>query len=348
MQEKSFNLDFEIILLTFVFLENMKNSNKKIEKTLPSIKKKLNRVDFKKNVNNRPTISSEYSKNWKAFLEEQARNNVGVKTKPRSTYKSKKKKESSTLENDTKNGIWFDDVDPILLEKECGVSMPTVTNKKNDENLTNEIVDSDPGSITKYIAIDCEMVGVGFKGKESVLARVSIVNSNGKCIYDKFVKPAEDVADYRTFVSGVRPEDLENAPSYQTVQKEVADILKGRILVGHALHNDLQVLYLSHPRKDIRDTQRYKPIQKLMKTKHPGLKKLAKVILKETIQTGEHSSVVDARVTMKIYKHFSKEWEQFVRLRKKKTSDKKIFVGDNVSDDSKKMKNKWKKTRRKH
>lgn len=27
----------------------------------------------------------------------------------------------------------------------------------------------------------------------------------------------------------------------RTVQKEVADILKGRIVVGHAIHNDLKV-----------------------------------------------------------------------------------------------------------
>jgi RNA exonuclease 4 len=56
--------------------------------------------------------------------------------------------------------------------------------------------------------MDCEMVGVGENGKESVLARVSIVNHFGHCIYDTFVKPTEKVTDYRTHVSGVRPADL--------------------------------------------------------------------------------------------------------------------------------------------
>lgn len=28
----------------------------------------------------------------------------------------------------------------------------------------------------------------------------------------------------------------------KTVQQEVADILKGRIVVGHAIHNDLKVM----------------------------------------------------------------------------------------------------------
>lgn len=54
------------------------------------------------------------------------------------------------------------------------------------------------------------MVGVGPKGDESVLARISVVNQFGHCVYDKFVKSKEEVTDYRTWVSGVRPEDLEH------------------------------------------------------------------------------------------------------------------------------------------
>lgn len=56
--------------------------------------------------------------------------------------------------------------------------------------------------------MDCEMVGVGPDGNDSALARISIVNQFGHCVYDKFVKPKEQVTDYRTWVSGVRPEDL--------------------------------------------------------------------------------------------------------------------------------------------
>lgn len=56
--------------------------------------------------------------------------------------------------------------------------------------------------------MDCEMVGVGIDGKENMLARVSIVNQYGHKIYDEYVKPVEDVVDYRTPLSGVRVEDL--------------------------------------------------------------------------------------------------------------------------------------------
>lgn len=63
-------------------------------------------------------------------------------------------------------------------------------------------------SSTKVVAMDCEMVGVGMNGKDSILARVSLVNHFGKVLYDKYVKPTEEVVDYRTPVSGIRPADL--------------------------------------------------------------------------------------------------------------------------------------------
>ena len=43
---------------------------------------------------------------------------------------------------------------------------------------------------------------------------------------------------------------------FEVVQHEVAALLKGRVLVGHAVYNDLKVLMLSHPKKHTRDTAR--------------------------------------------------------------------------------------------
>lgn len=81
-------------------------------------------------------------------------------------------------------------------------------------------------SLTKALALDCEMVGVGPKGKESIAARVSLVNQYGKCVYDKFVKPTEPVTDYRTAVSGVQPEHLKQGTVSRT-----AGTLPPRVLV---------------------------------------------------------------------------------------------------------------------
>jgi RNA exonuclease 4 len=60
----------------------------------------------------------------------------------------------------------------------------------------------------RYLALDCEMVGVGIDGSESSLARVSLVNFHGAVVLDEFVKQRERVVDYRTQWSGVRAKDL--------------------------------------------------------------------------------------------------------------------------------------------
>lgn len=63
---------------------------------------------------------------------------------------------------------------------------------------------------TNFLAMDCEMVGVGPDGVESALARVSIVNYSGGVVLDEYVRPQEPITNYRTWVSGTRPEDMVN------------------------------------------------------------------------------------------------------------------------------------------
>ena len=142
--------------------------------------------------------------------------------------------------------------------------------------------------------MDCEMVGVGPDGSESVVARVSLVNFHGHELLDAYVIPREQVTDYRTKWSGVRPANLKAANGARPmadVVKEVAEIIKDRILVGHALDNDLKALMLKHPASLTRDTAYYKPFRVLNGNRTPSLKTLALKLLGLEIQTGEHSSV---------------------------------------------------------
>lgn len=60
----------------------------------------------------------------------------------------------------------------------------------------------------KFLALDCEMVGVGEAGQESSLARVSLINYHGFVILDEFVKQKERVTDWRTEWSGIRASDM--------------------------------------------------------------------------------------------------------------------------------------------
>ena len=108
------------------------------------------------------------------------------------------------------------------------------------------------------------MVGVGPEGLDSAVARVTICNFSGQVILDKFVKVPVPVTDYRTFVSGIEAKDLEgdNAISPTEVRKLVKEILHGKILIGHALENDLAALQITHPWHDIRDSANYPPFMK--------------------------------------------------------------------------------------
>ncbi|KAI0665683.1 ribonuclease H-like domain-containing protein [Trametes maxima] len=165
----------------------------------------------------------------------------------------------------------------------------------------------------KYLALDCEMVGVGLDGEESALARVSLVNFYGVVLVDAFVRPRERVVDYRTQFSGIRPADMVHAEEFEEVQKRVAGMLKDRVLVGHAVHNDLKALLLSHPRPATRDTQQLYPKHGLVRGRRPALRNLVKTELGLVIQAGEHSSVTDARATMALFRLHRKEWEKDFR-----------------------------------
>ena len=125
--------------------------------------------------------------------------------------------------------------------------------KKHEENKFKKI------DKERYVGLDCEMVGTGDNGKVSVLARACLVNFDGEVIYDEFVRPESYVTDFRTKYSGVRKKDLRvgQAVSFQECIKAVHTLIKGKILVGHALHNDLAVLKLENiHRANIRDTAR--------------------------------------------------------------------------------------------
>lgn len=204
--------------------------------------------------------------------------------------------------------LWAEDNDisPKDLAEAYGVSMKDALTPGTD--IINAGLSSDV-EIGQYVAIDCEMVGVGGEEDRSVLARVSMVSFHGIQVYDSFVRPKEFVTDWRTHVSGVSSKNMATARSFEDVQRQIAEVLDGRVLVGHAVKHDLDVLMLSHPKKDIRDTSRFQGFRKYSAGKTPSLKKLTKEILGIDIQGGQHSSIEDARATMLLFRRHKQAFD---------------------------------------
>ncbi|POI28996.1 hypothetical protein CIB84_007251 [Bambusicola thoracicus] len=172
-----------------------------------------------------------------------------------------------------------------------------------------------PPAPSKFVAIDCEMVGTGPGGSTSSLARCSIVSYEGDVLYDCYVRPAEPIVDYRTRWSGIRRKHMVNAVPFCKAQREILKILSGKVVVGHAVHNDFKALKYSHPKGLTRDTSKIPLLNR--KGGFPenvaiSLKRLAKELLHKDIQVGKsgHCSVEDARTTMELYKVVEAEWEQ--------------------------------------
>lgn len=285
---------------------NQKNSSSSAKENKESIKEQPQKQSAD---SSKPLSQVEKSKLKRKLKREKAK--LGKKDK-KDKLKSKTKNKKSNEKSDElskKNDLWFE-VDNIYLDRVVnpgGEAVPA-----SDDNLVKSNTPTGP---TPAIAIDCEMVGVGVS-KRSALARVSIVNQFGHCIYDKFVKPEEPITDYRTFVSGIRPRDLVNGAHIDIVRQEVAELFKGRIVVGHSIMNDLQALFLRHPKRDIRDTSHY--FKRHFAGHVPSLKRLAETLLNIKVQSGEHSSVEDAQATMRLYTLYKKDWEASLGNKAKK------------------------------
>lgn len=133
------------------------------------------------------------------------------------------------------------------------------------------------------------------------LARLSLVDASTRsCILDEFVavRAGEEIADYWTAVSGIRPEDLLPGTSERTLSTRKSLMVRfqgladaGCVFVGHGLENDFCVFNVSIAREQIIDTVE---LYHLPGSRFVSLKFLYWHFFGERIQTGSHDSVEDS------------------------------------------------------
>jgi RNA exonuclease 4 len=215
-------------------------------------------------------------------------------------------------------------------EPSSASSSPPSSPSQSSRTKNGLVIEPDKSSYNHFlashvVALDCEMVGVGPRGKISVLARVSVVDYYGNSLFDSFVHVEERVTDYRTHVSGVTEQDLKNGVDFGIVRKSVKQLLKNKIIVGHGLENDLRALKIEqdHTWYNIRDSatqyQPYMRLDQFGQWRPYRLRDLTWYHLGIVIQEGgkPHDSIEDARASMALYRHAQQDWDYEIDCRRR-------------------------------
>ncbi|KAJ7596954.1 ribonuclease H-like domain-containing protein [Mycena floridula] len=167
----------------------------------------------------------------------------------------------------------------------------------------------------QIFAINCINVGVGPGGTTSMLARVAVVNYQGQTVLDTFVAPTMKITDYRTAVTGIDASHLASKGiPFPQVQQHVANLIKGHVLVGHSIWNDLSVLGIPHPAVDTRDVALYQPFRNALRSPNHviGLQTLAWQLMRRKCQQEKQNPLENARASLDLYRTQEKEWETSV------------------------------------
>lgn len=165
----------------------------------------------------------------------------------------------------------------------------------------------------------CYVISTGEEHNRA--GRISVTNIYGQVVYDVFVyypdRPDEIKKNHPpTKGFGVTWDDLKpehNARPISEVEANLRKIFEGRVIVGHAIGNDMKVVSpWVFDGIETRDTQQLPLYRSYARGPRylPALKHLARIVLGRNIQGPEHSSVEDARATMDLYLEHREEFDR--------------------------------------
>jgi len=173
----------------------------------------------------------------------------------------------------------------------------------------------------RILFLDCEFVG-GYKepnklGKwkgTSLLASICIMKYDGEIILNTHVTPSKKIKSYVKWITGFTPQDLRNKRKDFEIISEVQKLVIGKVLIGHDLTADLEVLKISKETlMGIRDLSTSSILMEMTECKNSRLKlgNLATEFLGRSIYNnlGQHSGLRDVQAIRDLYIKFEKQWE---------------------------------------
>ncbi|CAI9729366.1 PAN2-PAN3 deadenylation complex catalytic subunit Pan2-like isoform X1 [Octopus vulgaris] len=206
----------------------------------------------------------------------------------------------------------------VLLDQ-SGVVNPKITEKTFIPLTPDEIPKR--GSLValdaEFVSLDQEQAELKSDGTRSTLkpshlalARLTCVRGygplHGEPFIDDYIAMQEQVVDYLTEYSGIKPDDLIASVSTKHLTTLKSTYMKLRYLVdqgvcfvGHGLKKDFRVINISVPKKQIVDTVE---LLRQPRQRNISLKFLVRYFLKMDIQSFTHDSIEDARSALRLYR----------------------------------------------
>ncbi|KAA1468546.1 hypothetical protein DENSPDRAFT_814893 [Dentipellis sp. KUC8613] len=166
---------------------------------------------------------------------------------------------------------------------------------------------------SRILAVHSQTVMTGPAADIPMVARVSITDYRGNVVLDTFVKPSLPVADYRSLVTGLDSHYLEKAPDFTTVQRQVATLLHGRIIVGYSLWNFLSVIGVPHPAADTRDVALFLPFRQSLGSRGAlPLEVLVNRLMGRNIGHNYEHPLENARASLDLFRSSEHIWESAI------------------------------------
>lgn len=161
-------------------------------------------------------------------------------------------------------------------------------------------------NLNKLAFVDIETTGISSHADRIIELGILIVE-NGKLVkkYNHLINPGRPVNYFITSITGIKTSDLEDAPSFEAVYKEVYDLIKDCTFVAHNVRFDYGFIKSELERCGISYNSPHFCTAKLSRVLYPKLKRhgLDFIIERHGIKCkNRHRAYDDAEVIYKFYK----------------------------------------------